>query len=516
MYASASLNARRRAAEMERLAGGEVVDVLVVGGGITGVGVALDAASRGLSVALVERRDLANGTSRWSSKLAHGGLRYLSKGRFGLAMESARERHILMSVTAPHLVRALPFVVPFDRGVSTGMALKAQVGVRMGNALRIAARTDSRLLPRPRRISPLEAQRLLPALSEDGLRGAVLYWDGQLEDDARLVVAAARTAAAHGAAILTYCAAAKLHRGGAECRDERSGASFTIRARHVVNATGVWAQTLSPDVQLSPSKGTHLIVPASRLGDPRASLSLLVGRVDRWAFALPMSDGRVLVGLTDEPFEGPIPDEPPVADDEEEFLLSTVSQALSCELTSDDVIGRFAGLRPLLAGRAGATADLSRKHALIEDPENGVLTLVGGKLTTYRRMAEDAVDRIASRPDVRAGRCRTATLPLTGAAPHSVLERIEAPARLVARYGAEAPAVEALAGGDRSLLEPIADGVAPLGVELLFGVEHEGAMGVDDLVDRRTRIGLVPAERARALPAAQALLDQREVIATVA
>src|SRR5207245_3273014 len=155
--------------------------------------------------------------------------------------------------------------------------------------------------------------------------------------------------------------------------------SFTIRARHVGNGTGVWAQTLSPDVQLSPSKGTHLIVPASRLGDPRASLSLLVGRVDRRAFALPMRDGRVLVGLTDEPFEGPIPDEPPVADDEEEFLLSTVSRALSCELTSDDVIGRFAGLRPLLAGRAGATADLSRKHALIEDPETGVLPPVGGK-----------------------------------------------------------------------------------------------------------------------------------------
>jgi len=305
-----SLNAARRAAELEALAGGESVDVVVVGGGITGAGVALDAASRGLSVALLERRDLAFGTSRWSSKLIHGGLRYLEHGDVGLAWESARERARLMGTIAPHLVRALPFVTPLGPGMDRRKAAKTQVGLRVGDGLRIGARTSRRVLPPSRRVSALEARRLAPALSPD-LRAAMLSWDGQLEDDARLVVAVARTAAALGARILTYAGVTGVDGDGVGAVDALTGAAFGVRARHVVVATGVWAGELTPSVALRPSRGSHLLVPAGRLGDPRAAVNVPVpGERGRWVFALPRADGLVAIGLTDVAADGPIPDIP--------------------------------------------------------------------------------------------------------------------------------------------------------------------------------------------------------------
>jgi glycerol-3-phosphate dehydrogenase len=490
---SASLNRQRRDEDIERLAAGEVVDLVVVGGGITGVGTALDAASRGLQVALVERRDLAFGTSRWSSKLAHGGLRYLRQLEFGVAWESARERHVLMTRTAPHLVRALPFVAALDDAMPPLHGALTEAGIRAGDLLRVAAGTPRALLPAPRRISRHEARRLVPGLRVDGLRGAILFWDGQIEDDARLVIAIARTAAAHGARILTYCEAESIESQRAVVRDAQGGGTFEIRCKHVVNATGVWAGGLAPGVRLTPSKGSHLVVDASRLQGPSAALIVpVVGEAARWVGATPVEDGRVLIGVTDDAYDGPLEDEPRVTGDEERYLLGVVSRALATPLTSRDVIGRFAGYRPLLAGRDGPTADLSRRHAIVEDPDSGVLTLVGGKLTTYRRMAQDVVDRIVQsqrRPS------RTAGLPLVGAAPHEVLEKLPAIPRLVRRYGIEAPAVAALAEHDRSLLDPIADGLPVLGVELLFGLAHEGALTVDDLLDRRVRLGLVPADR---------------------
>ena len=347
--ASASLNAARRAAELEALAAGEVVDLVVVGGGITGAGVALDAASRGLSVALLERRDLAHGTSRWSSKLVHGGLRYLEHREFGLAWESARERALLMGTIAPHLVRPLPFVTPLDGGMRARKAAKTHVGLRIGDGLRIGARTPRRVLPPARRISALEARRLAPALAEDGLRGALLSWDGQLEDDARLVVAVARTAAAHGARILTYAGVTGVRDDGVDAVDALSGAAFSVRARHVILATGVWAGELSRGVELCPSRGSHLLVPAGRLGDPRAAVNVPVpGERGRWVFALPRADGLVAIGLTDVAAHGPIPDVPEPSAEEEATLLEHASAALEVTLGPDDVAGRYAGLRPLL------------------------------------------------------------------------------------------------------------------------------------------------------------------------
>jgi glycerol-3-phosphate dehydrogenase len=486
------LTARRRAADLAVLADGAEVDVLVVGGGVTGAGVALDAATRGLSVALIERRDLANGTSRWSSKLAHGGLRYLAKGQFGVAWESARERATLAKVTAPHLFRALPFLTPvWDR--PRGAAL--EVGIRMGDAMRGLAGTSRRRLPPMRRVSAEEARRWAPALSDRGMRGAILHWDGQLEDDARLVVALARTAAAHGARVITYAEALELHAGGAHARDAMTGEDFEIRARHVINATGVWADTLAPGVRLRPSKGAHLLISAARLGDPRAAVNVPVpGSFGRFVFAVPRLDGLVMVGITDEPFAGELPDAPTVEAGEEAFLLETLSAALERPVGPEDVVGRYAGLRPLLAAD-GPTADLSRRHAVIEDHETGVVTVVGGKLTTYRRMAQDAVDRVSDR------RCRTRAVALVGAP--GVDGGV--PPRLARRFGAEAPELTA---ARPDLLEPVAPGVPALRIELLAAVEREGALTVDDVLDRRTRLGLVPEWREATRPAAEAVLQE--------
>jgi len=498
-----ALTAERRRRE---LAGGPSVDLLVVGLGVTGAGVALDAASRGLTVAAVDAHDLAFGTSRWSSKLVHGGLRYLAGGHVGLAYESAVERDILLRWVAPHLVSALPSVLPYTPMVSGGHAALARAGFAAGDALRAAAGTPRDRLPRSRRIAPAEVHRLVPAVRRDGLRGGLLGWDGQLIDDARLVVALARTAAGHGARILTRCRVTELHGGGATVVDTLTGTEHRLHARAVVNATGVWADQLDPGVRLRPSRGTHLVLRPGALGSQIAGLTIVVpGETNRFVFALPQPDGRIFLGLTDEPVDGPVPDVPEPSPAERGFLLDVLATAVDPAPSEADVVGAFAGLRPLLAGEGGSTADLSRRHAVRTSP-GGVTTVVGGKLTTYRRMARDAVDAALTARGLPVGRCRTARLPLVGAAPPESLARLSAPARLVARYGTEAPAVAALAADDPALAGPVADGIAVTGAELLWGLLQEGALDEDDLLDRRTRIGLVPADRARALPAARAVL----------
>jgi glycerol-3-phosphate dehydrogenase len=459
-----------------------VVDVLVVGGGVTGAGVALDAASRGLSVALVEKNDLAAGTSRWSSKLAHGGLRYIAAGQLGVAWESAVERNHLVRRIAPHLVQPMTFVIPSMPPNGRLDHLTARLGFGIADTLRWASRTPP-VLPKTRWVDGAEARALAAPLRAD-VKGAFLHVDGALEDDARLVVGIARTAAAHGARIITHCAAVEVAADGATVHDALGGETFDVRARCVVVAAGVWCGSLVDGVPLQPSKGAHLLLRAESLDHPAAAFNILVpGSRNRWVFAVPRPDGTVQVGLTDDAVDAVV-DEPQVTEADERFLLETLSSGLTRPVTSADVVGRFAGLRPLLGQAQGeSAADLSRRHALLD--RDGVLVIVGGKLTTYRRMAQDAVDRVVTRLG-RGGHCVTTGLPLVGAAG---LTDDGLPPRLRRRFGAEAAAVASCGP-----VEPIAADAPALRCEVAWAVAAEGAMTADD-VDRRLRLDVVPAWR---------------------
>jgi glycerol-3-phosphate dehydrogenase len=407
----------------------ETTDVLVIGLGVTGAGVALDAASRGLDVVAVDAHDVAFGTSRWSSKLVHGGLRYLAKGQLGVAVESAVERGILMETTAPHLVRALPMLMPLTPAVSRSQGVLARGGIGAGDLLRLTARTHRETLPRPRRIGVTETLTLAPVVVEEGLRGAILSWDGQLEDDARLVTTIARTAAAHGAHVHTRVRATRAEGTSAVLTDQRTGETRTIRARAVVNATGVWADELVPEIMLRPSRGTHLVLRKESLPGVRCAIMAPVpGASNRYVFALPQSDQTFYVGLTDEPVTGRVPDVPQPPEEDIAFLLGVINSALRHRLSRDDVVGAYAGLRPLLDSGT-TTADLSRRHAVLVS-STGVVTVVGGKLTTYRQMAQDAVDKALAVNQITAAPCRTRDLPLLGVASRGELARRAAPARL--------------------------------------------------------------------------------------
>lgn len=493
--ATGDLTRERRERERDLLASGHPVDVLVIGGGITGAGVALDAATRGLSVALVEREDLAFGTSRWSSKLAHGGLRYLAHGDVGVAWESAVERRHLMSAIAPHLVRPLPHVMPAFDDTRRSDSMLVRAGLSAADVLRTAARTPRGTLGRPRTLRAGEVIELVPAVDASRLRGGSLHWDGQLVDDARLVVAVARTAARYGAHILTHAAAREVGGHGARVADATDGATYDITARCVIIATGVWTEELDPGTAITVSRGSHALIDPAALGHPRAALTVQVpDERGRYVFALPTVDGPVIAGITDVAVDGPIEGVPVAPSDEIDWILRQLSTALARELTGDDVVGTYAGLRPLVAPAAGtssATADISRRH-LVARNADGCVVVTGGKLTTYRRMAQDALD-LAAVPG--AGRCVTATTPLIGAQPYRASVPDGVPVRLVRRYGSEASRVVAHAYDEPSLMSPIAPGVPALGVEVVHAILAEGAATIDDIAQRRLRLDLIASQQ---------------------
>ncbi|BBZ52060.1 glycerol-3-phosphate dehydrogenase/oxidase [Mycobacterium heidelbergense] len=505
---SAALNAARRAADLTALAEGAPVDVVVIGGGITGAGIALDAASRGLRVALVEKRDLAFGTSRWSSKLVHGGLRYLASGDVGIARRSAIERGILMTRNAPHLARAMPQLVPLLPSMGHTKRALVRAGFLAGDALRMLAGTPASTLPRSRRIPARRVVEMAPTVRRDGLAGGLLAYDGQLIDDARLVIAVARTAAQHGARILSYVAASEATGTSVRLTDRRTGQSFEVSAGAVINATGVWAGEVDGSLRLRPSRGTHLVFDAGAFGNPTAALTIPIpGELNRFVFAMPEQLGRVYLGLTDEAAPGPIPDVPEPSSGEIAFLLDTVNTALGAALGAADVIGAYAGLRPLIDTGEGRTADVSREHAVVEGP-SGVISVIGGKLTEYRYMAQDVLDRAVGLRRLRAAGCRTRNLPLIGAPANpgpGSRSGAGLPASLVARYGAEASHVIASARCERPT-EPVAEGIDVIRAEFEYAVTHEGALDIDDIVDRRTRIGLVPRDRERVVAVAEEFL----------
>lgn len=486
------LSPQRRERDLARVRSGEPFDVVVIGGGITGAGVALDAASRGMSVALIEAHDLAFGTSRWSSKLVHGGLRYLATGHAMVAWESAIERGHLMRTIAPHLVRPLAQLVPLMDDTPLASALLTRSGFAAGDAMRIASRTRRQTLPSARFISASKTRRLLPALDQPRVRGGMLAWDGSLEDDARLVVAVARTAASLGAHVLTHLAVIDASGEGVRVRDEH-GDEFDIPARNVIGALGVWAGSLDPSVTVLPSRGTHIVLPAERLGRPRAAMTVkAIGEHARYCFALPRPDGLVIAGITDVEQPGAIPDVPTAPTEDVDWICRQLSQVLATPLTSADVIGSFAGLRPLVLPSGDehvASSDVSREH-LVQRAPNGMWTITGGKLTTYRRMAQDVVDKISEVP------CQTTSIPLVGAGAMTTAENV--PARLVRRLGTEAADAWSLVGEDPLLAEPLAPGLAARGIEVAWAVLAEGAVTADDVLERRTRLSFVPAHAAAA------------------
>lgn len=496
------MNVERRSRELAALPERGAVDVVVVGGGITGVGVALDAAARGLSVILLERDDLASGTSSHSSRVIHGGTRYLANGGVGLALESATERTALLQRIAPHLVRPMPMLIPDLVDTAARTRRLTRLGFRLGDVVRRGTGLRSSVLPKPRKVSAAEAEGLFPSLAREDVTGAMLSFDAQLEDDARLVIAVARTAAELGATILTRVAVTSMTDDGVDCVDELSGETFSINARVVISATGAWAGELEPTLKTGFRKGAHVLVPADRLGDPRTALAVSVdGRPAEVVFAIPQSDGLVLIGATDR--EALDADDGEVSDADVAELLTTINRALAVQLTADDVVGRFGGVRPVLAD--AKDGDLEKRHALVVT-ETGNVTIVGGKLTTYRRMAQDAVDRAVAANMMWAGECTTRELSLVGAASARRLDEINADERLVRRYGVEAPQVLALADDRPELLERVVPQLPVIRAELVWAMRHELAMTPEDLIDRRTRIGQT-IYREEGLKVARRLLD---------
>ena len=504
---TAVLDARRR--DLERLAS-ETWQLLVVGGGITGSGIALDAASRGLRAALVEREDHAVGTSGRSSRLIHGGLRYLEQVRIGLVREALSERGRLLRL-APHLVRIEPFVFPLYGGPWTRPFYGA--GLTLYDLLGAAADGG-----RHRHLTVDEALETTPVLRRQRLRGAFVYHDGQ-EDDARYTLAVARTARARGALPVTRLTAVRaIERGGriagVAVRDELDGAEFDVLAERVVDATGVWSGRPDGPFPLAgsgpavrPSRGTHIIVPRDRIPSAHGLTLRIPGRV---CFLVPWPD-RWVIGTTDIDDDGP-PDRPVPSAAEVDAILANVNATLDIDLTRSDLVGAYTGLRPLATdpgGHPGSTVKASREHRIRTDP-NGLVRIGGGKFTTYRLMAAQTVDAALGKQLAAERPSQTAELALVGAAPVAELDALAGSlaaeagldparaARLVARHGTEASAVVAL-GRELDLLRPLGPDVAHLEVEAVWAVRTEVALSLDDVLSRRTRLSQELADRGAAI-----------------
>jgi glycerol-3-phosphate dehydrogenase len=505
---------------IETLAG-ERFDVLVIGGGITGAGVALDAASRGYSVALVEKADFASGTSSRSSKLIHGGLRYLQNFDLGLVREALLERQLLVKL-APHLVRPLPIVVAafdgtrLDRLVGIGLnmydvmaapGLRGRLGGRR-TATRARAPDDgsdggseSDWSPARHRVISGEAvAELLPALTARRPSSGYLFYDCQT-DDVRLVLTVLGEAERFGAILANRIEVIEVETDGARVRDVESSGEFTVRADNVVNATGVWADRIQPEElhseaevpNIVPSRGTHLTLSPREL--PLRAGAIVPAGEGRSIFALPWL-GRSLIGTTDYNYDGEIDHVRPAPEDVD-YLLDAVNQFFGASLGPGNVTGAFAGVRPLISsGDSRKSVDISRKAELYET-SSGLITITGGKLTTWRRMAKMAVDRLVER-DGREAPCRTQEIPLGEPAEAGSLPRVagvaeEAYAALAARYGHAADNVLEMAASDAHLTQPIVPGMPDLLAEAPFAARYEQARAVGDVLLRRTRLGLLAA-----------------------
>ena len=490
--------------DMLRRLASEPFDVLVVGGGITGVGVALDAASRGLRTALVERDDFASGTSSKSSKLAHGGLRYLQQGEIGLVYQALHERQRLRRM-APHLVRILPFMIPI---LTKGGVVNNKIARLLGQSMWLYDLTGgARIGKFHQRLKKDAALAHMPTMPSDKLVSAYLYYDATV-DDARLCVTVARTAAAHGAVVANYAKVVGLtkHANGkvAGAVVEADGATIKVEASVVVNCAGVWADDVRmldegthPD-SIRPAKGIHLTIPWDKVRNDIAVV-IPVPRDKRSLFVvpwLPKPDGTftfTYVGTTDTDYDGPL-DDPQCTPQDVTYVLDALNRSVTTGVTPSDVTGTWAGLRPLVKeASSGRTADLSRHHKVVASP-SGVVSVTGGKLTTFRRMAADGVDDVVQLlgPGTkrRVGRSRTAKLKLLGADGYRE-PAADAPDRhLVSRYGTEASLVQAIIAESPALAQPLVDGLPYIAAEAVHAVRNEMARTIADVLDRRTRARL--------------------------
>jgi len=516
------LSPESREAALSRLEH-ETFDVVVVGGGVVGTGCALDAVTRGLSTALLEARDWAAGTSSRSSKLIHGGLRYLEQLEFGLVREALGERHLMLTRLCPHLVQPVSFLYPLQHRIwervyaGSGVLLyDTLLAVGTGGGL-VAPRS----LPRHRHLSRRKALALAPALRHDALVGALQYYDAQV-DDARHTMTVARTAATYGAAAASGVQVVGFLRegervSGVRVCERETGREFEVRARVVVNATGVWTdatQELAGGRGRFPvrvSKGIHLVVPRDRI---QLDTGLILRTESSVLFVIPWGRHWIL-GTTDTDWK--LSKSHPAASSRDiDYVLDHVNEVLVTPLSREDVEGVYAGLRPLLAGESEQTSKLSREH-LVSMPVPGLVVVAGGKYTTYRVMARDAIDRAAGALDQTIGECVTADTPLLGAEGYAALwnqRRALAaasglhPARiehLLHRYGTMIDELLDLLAKRPELAEPLPNADDYLQLEVVYSAMAEGALHLDDILTRRTRISIEAWDRglAAAEPAAQ-------------
>jgi glycerol-3-phosphate dehydrogenase len=489
-----------RADALDALAADEF-DVVVVGGGITGAGCAFDAATRGYSVALVEKRDFAAGTSSRSSKLVHGGLRYLQNFDLGLVREALLERQLLVTL-APHLVHPLKLVVPAfdgarpDRLIGAGLNL---YDVMSRGRRRRGEFGESWSPERHRVIDGAEVRELLPALASRNPTSGYLFYDCQT-DDVRLVLTVLAEAERFGAVMANRVEVTELVDGGVAAVDTETGEPLRIRAANVINATGVWADRLRPgelrdeaDIpHIRPSRGTHVTVSHDTL--PLNAGAIVPAGGGRTIFALPWL-GRTLLGTTDNDYEGELdfisPDPADI-----DYILDAVNVFFDTALTPEDLTGAYAGVRPLISsGDPKKSVDISRKAELYET--SSMITITGGKLTTWRRMAKMAVDRLVDR-DARDAPCRTHEIPLGQAVDAAQLPRVEGVPEatyeaLAGRYGYPAKAVLGIAADRSELAQPVVDGLPDLLAEVVYAARHEQARSLGDVLLRRTRLGLLAA-----------------------
>lgn len=485
--------------------GSEEFDILVIGGGVTGVGAALDAASRGLKVALIDSQDIASGTSSRSSKLIHGGLRYLEQYDFKLVREALHERELMVATLCPHLVKPVGFLFPLTE------KFKERTYVGAGLALYDALRGFQRTLPWHKHLSQKQINIIAPSLRQDIVTGAIKYFDAQV-DDARHTMSVARTAARHGAILATRVSAESLIRQGkrvigVNARNLETGEMIAIKAGATVMCAGIWSDELHEKFDLTPgygvtmSKGAHIVMPGSAINSDagiilKTSVSVL--------FIIPWAD-KWIVGTTDTPYDGDRA-QPYASGEDVQYILDQANRVLKPELKAEEIIGVYAGLRPLVANiKSATTTKLSREHT-VDRPAPGFVSIAGGKYTTYRVMGKDVIDRAAIELRRITQKSVTEKLPLVGADGYFALEQqkeriakesgldVDTVVHLLNRYGSLIVEILEIIDHEPKLAEKLDSELAYIKAEIVYSASHEGARTVDDVISRRTRIAFEAVE----------------------